>query len=69
MEQNNQPLAEDPVSQLYDVASTLRLLHEDCGEKYPELVFILKSMERAVDESAAHFDGMEELLAEYQQKN
>ena len=37
--------------------------------EYPELVFILKSMERAVDESAAHFDGMEELLAEYQQKN
>ena len=52
----------DHVMNLYEIARSLRYMHEDCGEKYPELVFILKSMEKSVDDAAAHFDGMEERI-------
>ena len=47
----------DHVMNLYNVARSLRMMHEEFDEKYPELVFILQSMEKAVDDAAAHFDG------------
>ena len=54
----------DHVMNLYEIAHSLRYMHEDCGEKYPELLFILKSMEKSLDAAAAHFDGMEERIKE-----
>ncbi|SIN73088.1 hypothetical protein [Halodesulfovibrio marinisediminis] len=54
----------DHVMNLYNIARSLNLMHEEFGEKYPELVFILQSMEKAVDDAAAHFDGMEERITE-----
>ncbi|OBQ51900.1 hypothetical protein [Halodesulfovibrio spirochaetisodalis] len=54
----------DHVMNLYEIARSLRYMHEDCSERYPELVFILKSMETFVYNAAAHFDGMEERMKE-----
>lgn len=52
----------DHVMNLYEIARSLRYMHEDCSERYPELVFILKSMEKFVYAAAAHFDDAEELV-------
>lgn len=64
----NQPVEQieptDHVMNLYEIARSLRYLHEDCSERYPELIFILKSMEKFVGAAAAHFDGMEERMKE-----
>lgn len=54
----------DHVMNLYNIARSLNMMHEEFGDKYPELIFILKSMEKAVDDAAAHFDGAEERVRE-----
>jgi predicted nucleotidyltransferase len=54
----------DHVMTLYNIARSLNMMHEEFGDKYPELIFILKSMEKAVDDAAAHFDGAGERITE-----
>ena len=56
MAQNNTFLAVDPISQLYEVASTLRMLHEKLGEEYPELKHTWYCLERSVTECVERFD-------------
>lgn len=61
----SQPIEQpDHVMNLYNIARSLNMMHEEFGDKYPELIFILKSMEKAVDDAAAHFDGAEERVRE-----
>ncbi|KAF1074533.1 hypothetical protein [Halodesulfovibrio sp. MK-HDV] len=50
MAQNNTFLTVDPITQLYDVASTLRMLHEKLGEEYPELKHTWYSLERSLND-------------------
>lgn len=50
MAQNNTSLTVDPITQLYDVASTLRMLHEKLGEEYPELKHTWYSLERSLND-------------------
>ncbi|SIO25008.1 hypothetical protein [Halodesulfovibrio marinisediminis] len=52
----------DHVKNLHNIARSLNLMHEEFVGKYLELVFILNSMENAVDDAAAYFDGMEERI-------
>ena len=50
MAQNHTSLTVDPITQLYDVASTLRMLHEKLGEEYPELKHTWYSLERSLND-------------------
>ncbi|MEZ6853146.1 hypothetical protein [Halodesulfovibrio aestuarii] len=50
MAQNDTSLTVDPITQLYDVASTLRMLHEKLGEEYPELKHTWYSLERSLND-------------------
>ena len=50
MAQNHTSPTVDPITQLYDVASTLRMLHEKLGEEYPELKHTWYSLERSLND-------------------
>lgn len=50
MAQNHTSLTVDPITQLYDVASTLRMMHEKLGEEYPELKHTWYSLERSLND-------------------
>ena len=56
MAQNNTSLTVDPITQLYDVASTLRMLHEKLGEEYPELKHTWYSLERSLNDCITVLD-------------
>ena len=49
MAQNNTSLTVDPITQLYDVALTLRKMHEKFGDMYPELKHTWYSLERSLN--------------------
>lgn len=44
------PHSFDPITQLYDVASTLRMLHEKLGDEYPELKHTWSCLERSLND-------------------
>ncbi|OBQ46065.1 hypothetical protein [Halodesulfovibrio spirochaetisodalis] len=50
MAQSPVSLTVDPIAQLYDVASTLRMLHEKLGDEYPELKHTWYSLERSLND-------------------
>ncbi|OBQ52153.1 hypothetical protein [Halodesulfovibrio spirochaetisodalis] len=49
MAQINTSLSFDPITELYDVASTLRMLHEKLGDEYPELKHTWCCLERSLN--------------------
>ncbi|OBQ56863.1 hypothetical protein [Halodesulfovibrio spirochaetisodalis] len=50
MAQNNTSLPDDPITQLYEIANTLRMMHEKLGEVYPELKHTWYLLERSLNE-------------------